>query len=129
MEIPDNLKYTKEHEWIRVDGHLVTVGITDYAANQLGDVVFLELPAEGETVNKGDTCGVVESVKAVSDLFSPVSGEVTEINDPLKSSPEVVNEDCYGEAWMVKIDVTNLDDLDALLTPEQYQAYLAEELE
>ena len=119
METPDNLKYTKEHEWIRTDGNVVTIGITEYAAAQLGDVVFLELPAEGEAVKKGDAFGVVESVKAVSDIYAPVTGEVTELNDPLKASPEVVNQDCYGEAWMVKIELTNLDELDELLSTEQ----------
>lgn len=129
MQIPDDLRYTKEHEWVRVDGKTATVGITDYAQDQLGDVVYVELPEEGEALAKGDTAGVVESVKAVSDVYAPLSGEVTESNTALKESPEALNTDCYGEAWMMKLELANLDELDDLLTPSQYAAFVAEESE
>ncbi|MBI4238304.1 MAG: glycine cleavage system protein GcvH [Deltaproteobacteria bacterium] len=129
MQIPEDLRYTKEHEWVRVEGKIATVGITDYAQDQLGDVVYVELPEEGEGMSKGDTAGVVESVKAVSDVYAPLSGEVTEINVALKESPETINTDCYGEAWMMKVELSNLDEVDELLTPTQYAAFVAEESE
>lgn len=126
MNIPSDCKYTKEHEWIRVDNSSATVGITEYAQHQLGDVVFVELPEEGDATNKGEALGVVESVKAVSDIYAPVSGEISEVNTALKNTPETINTDCYDGAWMVKIDMANLEELDDLLTAEQYAAYLAE---
>lgn len=127
MEFPDDLKYTKEHEWVKMDGNIATVGITDYAQDQLGDVVYLEFPEEGEAVTKGDAFGVVESVKAVSDIYAPVSGEVVELNDPVKEGPEVLNEDPYGEGWLVRVEMSNLEELDELLDSKAYQAYIKEE--
>lgn len=128
MNIPDNLKYTKEHEWVLIDNeNRITVGVTEYAQDALGDVVFMELPEKGETITKGESCGVVESVKAVSDIFAPASGDVIEINTDLRDHPEMVNQDCYGDAWMIKIEASNIDELDELLTPQQYKAYIEAE--
>lgn len=127
MNLPDNLLYSKEHEWVRVDGDLVTIGITDYAQSNLGDIVFTELPGEGETVKRGETFGVVESVKAVSDCYSPVTGAVTETNTPLADSPETLNEDCYGEGWMIKVKLEDLTELDELMDPKQYEIFVTEE--
>ncbi len=127
MDIPKELKYTREHEWVRVDGDSVVVGITDHAQDSLGDVVYVELPEEGASVVKDEPFGVVESVKAVSDLYAPVTGSVTEVNDALVDSPEVINEDPYGEAWMIRIDLSSADELDDLLSPEDYEKYLEEE--
>jgi glycine cleavage system H protein len=103
MNVPDDLKYTREHEWARVKGSRVTVGITDFAQDQLGDVVFVELPSVGDEVKKGEAFGVVESTKAVSDLFAPVSGKVVEVNDPLVDAPETINEEPYEDGWLVVI--------------------------
>lgn len=127
MNFPDDLKYTKDHEWVRVDGSIATVGITDYAQHSLGDIVYLELPGEGELFSKGDTIGVVESVKAVSDIFTPMSGEVTEVNDPLKESPETLNEDCYGEGWLYRIQLNAIEEMDELMDHTQYAAFVKEE--
>lgn len=127
MEFPDDLKYTKDHEWVRLDGGIATIGVTDYAQEQLGDIVYLELPEEGEAVTKGDGFGVVESVKAVSDIYAPVSGEVVEVNDPLKESPETLNEDPHGEGWLVRVEMSNSDELEELLDSKAYQAYIKEE--
>lgn len=127
MNFPDDLKYTKDHEWVRVDGSIATVGITDYAQHSLGDIVYLELPGEGELFSKGDTIGVVESVKAVSDIFTPMSGEVTEVNDPLKESPETLNEDCYGEGWLYRIQLNAIEEMEELMDHTQYAAFVKEE--
>lgn len=128
MEFPDDLKYTKEHEWVRLlDNGVAAMGITDYAQNQLGDIVYLELPKEGEAVEQGEPFGVVESVKAVSDIYAAVSGTVTEINDPLTESPETLNEDCYEEGWLIKVKLANSNELSELMTTEQYQAYIKEQ--
>lgn len=127
MEFPKDLCYTKEHEWARIDGNIVTVGITDYAQDSLGDVVYLELPADGAGVTKDETFGVVESVKAVSDLYSPISGTVMEINDALVDSPEVINDDPYGDAWMLKVEMSNPSELKELLTADEYKKYVEEE--
>ncbi|MBI4196330.1 MAG: glycine cleavage system protein GcvH [Deltaproteobacteria bacterium] len=127
MNFPEDLKYSKEHEWVRVNGNMATIGITDYAQDQLGEVVFVELPAEGEELQKNDTFGVVESVKSVSDVFSPLSGKVIEVNDPLSDTPETVNEDPYGEGWLVKVEVTNPKELGTLMSAEHYQAFIKEE--
>lgn len=127
MELPDDLKYTKDHEWIRVEGNVVTVGITDYAQEQLGDIVFVELPDEGEEIKEGDAFGAVESVKSVSDCLTPVSGKVLEANDLLRDNPETVNEDCYGEGWMLKIEVEDPAPLDELMNNEQYESFVKEE--
>jgi glycine cleavage system H protein len=127
MEFPKDLKYTKEHEWVKVEGNIATVGITDYAQDSLGDVVYVELPQEGATVTKHEPFGVVESVKAVSDLYSPLSGTVTEVNDAIVDSPEAINEDPYGDAWMIKVEVASSGDLGDLLTADEYQKFIEEE--
>ena len=118
--------YTKEHEWVRVDGDEAVVGITDYAANQLGDIVFVELPDVGRTLSQSATFGVVESVKAVSDLFSPVSGEVTSGNDALAAAPELVNSDPYGDGWMIRLKLADPTEVDELLDAAAYDALIAE---
>jgi glycine cleavage system H protein len=124
--IPDDLRYTKEHEWVRLAGDVATVGITAHAADQLGDIVFVELPAVGTTVEQHAPFGVVESVKAVSDLFAPVGGEVIEVNETLASAPEVVNSDPYGAGWMLRVRVADPGQLDALLDAAGYEALVAE---
>lgn len=126
MNFPNDLKYTSEHEWVRLDGDIATVGITDYAQDQLGDIVFVELPGEGETVEKGDTFGVVESTKSVSDLYVPLSGVVVESNDPLVDSPEILNEDPYGEGWMIKIKLSDRNEVSELLDVQNYQKQIEE---
>ena len=127
MEFPANLRYTKEHEWARQEGNRVVVGITDYAQKELGDVVFVELPEVGTTIAAMDTFGVVESVKAVSDLYAPVSGIVVEVNTVLEDQPELVNASPYGQGWMAVIEVAHLEELPHLLTATEYQAYVAQE--
>ena len=124
MNIPSNLYYTKEHEWIRVEGNEAFVGITDYAQSELGEIVFVDINTEGETLAQGDVFGSVEAVKTVSDLNMPVSGEVLEINEVINDQPELVNNDPYGEGWMIKISVTNTDDLNNLLDAAGYQAFI-----
>jgi len=127
MNIPDDLKYTKEHEWIRIEGNTATIGVTDYAQEQLGDIVYVELPTEGEEISKEETFGSVESVKAVSDCYAPLSGKVLEINSVLNDNPETINEDCYEEGWVVKVEISDKSELDELMTDEHYKAFLAEE--
>jgi len=127
MDFPTDLKYTKEHEWVRIDGDTATVGITDHAQDALGDVVYVELPEEDSAVTKGDAFGVVESVKAVSDLYAPVSGNVAEANEAIVDSPEVINDDPYGEGWMIKIEVADAGDLDDLLDAGEYEKFVEEE--
>ena len=129
MECPEDLKYSREHEWVLVEGNIATVGITDFAQEQLGDVVFVELPAVEDKVIKDEAMGVVESVKAVSDVYAPVSGKVLEINDDLPESPEMINEDPYGDGWIVKIAIADPTDLDDLMTSEAYERYVAEQEE
>jgi len=124
MEFPAALRYTKEHEWIRVEGGQAYVGITDYAQQELGDVVYVELPEAGDAVRYMETFGVVESVKAVSDLFSPVAGSVKEVNEELFNRPELVNNDPYGQGWMLLVELSDPAQLDSLMTAEQYEAYL-----
>lgn len=119
-EIPAGLRYSKDDEWTRAENGRVTVGITDYAQGQLGDIVFVELPEVGRTVEKGEPFGVIESVKAVSDLYAPISGEIVEVNSDLAERPEVVNEDCYGDGWMIAIAPEDEAELDALLDAEAY---------
>jgi len=121
MNIPDNLKYTKDHEWVRAEGKEIFVGITDFAQSELGDIVFVEIETVGENLAKEDIFGTVEAVKTTSDLFMPVSGEVLEVNKNLESNPEVVNKDPYGEGWMIKISIKDTADLDGLLSAEQYK--------
>ena len=127
MEIPTNLKYSKEHEWVQVEGNLATLGITDYAQEELGDIVNLELPDEGDQIAKDEPLGAVESVKASSEIFSPVSGKVVEINEPLMNSPETINEDPYDEGWMVRIELSNVLELDSLISAAEYESYIKEE--
>src|SRR5713101_7022582 len=129
MEFPEDLKYSKEHEWVLVEGNVATVGITDYAQDQLGDIVFVELPAIGDKVSKEDAFGVVESVKAVSDIYAPVSGKVLEVNDDLPENPEMLNEDAYGDGWIIKIEMSDIDELKDLMTAAEYEEYVAEEKE
>jgi glycine cleavage system H protein len=124
--VPSDLRYTKDHEWVRVDGDDAVVGITDYATNQLGDIVFVELPDVGRSLAQFATFGVVESVKAVSDLFAPVSGDVSETNAELAAAPELVNSDPYGQGWMLKIRLSNATEIDGLLDAEAYDALTAE---
>ena len=124
--VPTDLRYTKDHEWVRVDGDEAVVGITDYATNQLGDIVFVELPDVGRTLSQSATFGVVESVKAVSDLFSPVSGEVTSGNDALAATPELVNSDPFGEGWMIRLKLADPTEVDELLDAAAYDALIAE---
>ena len=127
MVSPPELKYTKEHEWVRVDGDTGTIGITDYAQDQLGDIVFVELPAVGAAINARQKLGEIESVKAVSELFAPVSGEVTEANDGLVDSPEAVNDDPYGDGWMVKMRLSDAAELEGLLSAAEYEAFIEAE--
>ena len=124
MKLPQNLKYTSEHEWISVEGDHAVVGITAFAQGELGDIVFVEIETVGETLSKGEAFGTIEAVKTVSDLFMPVSGEVLEVNPELESAPELVNKDAYGQGWLIKIKVDNPSELDDLLTADQYQAML-----
>lgn len=120
--IPANLKYTKEHEWTLIEGDTVTVGITDFAQSALGDIVFVEVPEVGSDLKIGSTFGVVESIKSVSDLYAPVTGEVVAKNSDVEGSPEKINSDAYG-SWLIKVKVKDLSDLNNLLTPEQYQEF------
>ena len=124
MNVPTNLKYTSEHEWIRVEGDIAYVGITDYAQAQLGDIVFVDIQTEGETLAAGDVFGTIEVVKTVSDLFLPVAGEVLEQNEALADNPELVNKDPYGEGWLIKIKPNNVADVEGLLDAAAYQAGL-----
>lgn len=126
MNFPTNIKYTSEHEWIRLEGDEAYVGISDYAQDQLGDIVFVDIPTEGETLAKGDTFGTIEVVKTVSDLFMPVGGEVIEINPNLEDQPELVNKDPYGEGWLIRIKPTDLTDMDDLLDAAAYKQLINE---
>lgn len=126
MDIPANLRYSRDHEWALIEGDVVTVGITEYAVHELGDVVFIELPEVGETVDQEAVFGTIESVKAVSELFAPISGEVVEVNGDLIDAPETANEDPYGDAWMIKIEASDPSEFEALMSADQYKAYLAE---
>jgi glycine cleavage system H protein len=121
MQFPDNLKYTKDHEWIKVEGQMATIGITDFAQGELGDIVYVDITTLGQDLNQHQVFGTVEAVKTVSDLFMPVSGKVIEKNTALDSSPEKVNTDPYGEGWMIKIEVKNPDELNSLLSAGQYK--------
>ena len=126
MEFPSNVKYTKEHEWIRVEGDIAYVGITDYAQEQLGDIVFVDIPTEGETLAANEVFGTIEVVKTISDLFLPVSGEILEQNEALADQPELVNQDPYGEGWLIKIKPAADADFDSLLDAEAYKALINE---
>ena len=120
MAYPDDLRYSKEHEWVRVDGSRATIGITSFAAEELGDIVFVELPEVGTAIKQFATFGVVESVKAVSDLYAPVSGEVVEVNEALRDNPELLNSDPFGEGWIAKVDLPDESELDALMDAAAY---------
>ena len=126
MNTPSNLKYTKDHEWINVDGDIATVGITDFAQSELGDIVYVEVETLDETLNKNEVFGTVEAVKTVSDLFIPLSGEVIEFNESLESEPEKVNSDAYGEGWMIKIKISNPEEINQLLDAESYKELIGE---
>ena len=127
MDFPDELKYTEEHEWIAIEADIATIGISDFAQSQLGDVVFVELPEVGDELESGKPFGVVESVKAVSDVYSPLSGEVMEINDDLPDAPELLNTSPYEDGWMIKIRLSNPQELDDLLDSAAYQELVAED--
>ena len=129
MEAPPGLKYSREHEWVATGGSVVTIGITDHAQEQLGEIVYIELPAVGEKINKDDPFGVVESVKAVSDVYAPVSGTVVEINEDLPESPEVVNDDPYGDGRLIKVKVNDPSDFDDLMDSEEYAEMVARDKE
>jgi glycine cleavage system H protein len=129
MEIPEGLKYSKEHEWVLVEGKSATIGITEYAQEELGDIVYVELPEVGEKVVKDDPFGAVESVKAVSDVYAPVSGAVLEVNDVLPDNPETINDDPYGDGWMIRVELSDMDDLKDLMDAEEYAEYVAQQKE
>ncbi|MFW6305058.1 MAG: glycine cleavage system protein GcvH [Candidatus Saliniplasma sp.] len=122
VEVDEDLKYTEKHEWIKIDGEEITYGITDYAQEELGDIVYVELPMEGEEVDKGDVIGVVESVKTVSDLYAPISGTISAVNMNLEGAPEQINEDPFGEGWIAKMGIDSKSELEELLTAEEYKA-------
>jgi len=121
MNIPDSLKYTKDHEWIKVDGDEALIGITEFAQKELGDIVFIEVETEGETLEIGEAFGTIEAVKTVSDMFMPINGEVLEFNAELESNPEIVNKDPYGEGWIIKVKIADLSNLDDLLDADTYK--------
>jgi glycine cleavage system H protein len=121
MNIPENLLYTEDHEWLLIEGDMATIGVTDFAQGELGDIVYVEIETEGETIESGEVFGTVEAVKTVSDLFMPLSGEVIEVNAALEDEPEKVNSDTYGDGWMIKIKLSDPENRDGLLTPEAYK--------
>ena len=127
MQVPETLRYSEEHEWVLVADGVATIGITDHAQEELGDIVFVELPAVGAVLAKSATLGVVESVKAVSDVYAPVGGTVTTVNEKLTGNPEIINEDPYGEGWMVKVTLTDGGEIDRLMTAAQYREFVAQE--
>lgn len=124
---PDDLRYTKDHEWARIQGNRATFGITQFAVDQLGDITMAELPREGEKVDRGKPIGVVESVKAVSDIYAPLSGKVVRTNDPVKDTPETLQEDCYDEGWLVEIELSNPAEVNELMTSQEYAQYIKEQ--
>lgn len=126
MNVPENLKYSKDHEWLRIEGNEAYIGVTDFAQGELGDVVFVEIETEGEDLAKEEVFGTIEAVKTVSDLYMPVSGKVLEVNPNLEATPDVVNSDPYGEGWMVKIEMADASEADGLLTAEQYKEMINE---
>jgi glycine cleavage system H protein len=129
MDIPEHLKYSKEHEWVLVEGKTVTIGITDFAQDELGDIVYVELPEVGEKVVKDDPFGAVESVKAVSDVYAPVSGTVLEVNDVLPDTPETINDDPYGDGWMIRVEISDEEELRDLMSHEEYAEYVEQQKE
>jgi len=126
MNIPANLKYTKEHEWVAIEGDVATVGITDFAQSELGDIVFVEIESLGQTIARDEVFGTVEAVKTVSDLFMPLTGEVTAKNDELDSTPEVLNSDPYGAGWMIKIKLSDTNEIDELMSADDYKAHIGQ---
>ena len=126
MAVPNELKYSKEHEWVKVEGNVAIIGITEYAQSELGDIVFVELPETDDEINEGDTFGSVESVKTVSELYAPISGKVDGVNEELEDSPEFVNESPYEKAWMVKVEISDESQIEALLTAEKYSEMIGE---
>lgn len=126
MAVPNELKYSKEHEWVKVEGNVAIIGITEYAQSELGDIVFVELPETDDEINEGDTFGSVESVKTVSELYAPISGKVVEVNEELEDSTEFVNESPYEKAWMVKVEISDESQIEALLTAEKYSEMIGE---
>lgn len=129
MEFPEDLRYSKEHEWVLVEGNVATIGITDFAQDKMGEITYVELPAVGDKVSKDDAFGVIESVKTVSDVYAPVSGTVIEVNDDLPDNPELLNEDPYGDGWMIKVEMSDPEELEDLLTATEYEQLVAEEKE
>lgn len=125
MNVPDNLKFTKDHEWLKIEGEEALIGVTDYAQSQLGDVVFVDVDTEGETLEKEETLGTIEAVKTVSDVYMPIAGEVLEFNEKLEDEAETINSDPYGDGWIVKIKIANMDDLEELLSPEAYKELIS----
>jgi glycine cleavage system H protein len=121
MNIPEDLKYTKDHEWVRVEGNIAIVGVTDFAQGELGDIVYVEVDSLNETLDAEEVFGTIEAVKTVSDLFIPVSGEILELNESIEDDPELVNNDPYGDGWIIKVDMSNYDELDGLLSAEEYR--------
>lgn len=121
MNIPENLKYTKDHEWCHIEGDILTVGVTDFAQSELGDIVFVEVETEGEEIEKEEVFGSIEAVKTVSDLFMPVSGEIIEFNEALEATPETVNSDPYGEGWIIKVKISDASDLEGLMNASEYK--------
>jgi len=124
MNIPENLHYTKEHEWVRIEGDVATVGISEYAQGELGDIVFVELPQVGDKTTQSEACANIEAVKAVSDLYAPVSGEVSEVNGSLEGDPQIINKDPYGNGWILKIKLSDAGEADNLLSPEDYKGLI-----
>lgn len=124
MNIPDSLKYTKDHEWLKVDGDTALIGITDFAQGELGDIVFIEIETEGEQLSKHDVFGTIEAVKTVSDMYMPVSGEVIEVNPKIMDTPEVVNKDPYGEGWLIKVKIEDASEIDALMDATAYKSHV-----
>ncbi|MEO8086618.1 MAG: glycine cleavage system protein GcvH [Bacteroidota bacterium] len=121
MNFPDELKYTKDHEWVKADGNIATIGITDFAQGELGDIVYVDINTEGQSLPTGDVFGTVEAVKTVSDLFMPLSGKILELNKELETNPESVNKDPYGKGWMVRVEMNNLSELDSLISAADYR--------
>ncbi len=121
MNIPEGLKYTKEHEWVKVEGNICTVGVTDYAQGELGDIIYIDVTTVGNNVSMGDAFGTIEAVKTVSDMYAPVSGKIAEFNSAVNDNPAIVNQDPYGAGWLVKIEISNMGDIDSLLSAEDYK--------
>jgi len=124
MNVPKNLRYTKEHEWALIEGKTATIGITEYAQGELGDIVFVQLPSIGQKIEQMKACANIEAVKAVSDLFAPVSGSVTAVNNDLESDPQLINKDPYGKGWILKVELSNPKEADSLLSPDDYQTLI-----